>query len=107
MQSVRPDVVGEKCVRNDHGTLAFTDTAKKEAWRSHYNRLLNEEFAWDKELLTIANAISGPALLRNSHTNFIIPPPCLRSSRWALGLTTYPISSSQKTVFQALPLIIN
>ena len=62
MSQSNVDVVGEKCVRNDYGTLAFTDTAKKEAWRSHYNRLLNEEFAWDKEHLTIADAISGPAV---------------------------------------------
>ena len=42
------DVVGEKCIRNDHGDLALGYCAKEKVWKNYYSRLLNEEFEWDK-----------------------------------------------------------
>ena len=44
------DVLGEKCIRNDHCDLAFGGCAK-EAWKNYYSQLLNEELKWDKEHL--------------------------------------------------------
>ena len=46
MTKTSQDVVGEKCFRDDSGSLALTDDAKKKARKSHYQRLvlLNEEF---------------------------------------------------------------
>ena len=31
-----------------------------ERWREYYEKLSNEEFPWNKETLTIADATSGP-----------------------------------------------
>ena len=39
--------MGEKLVKNDAGQLSLDDEAKKEAWREHYERLLNVEFPWN------------------------------------------------------------
>ena len=46
MARTNEDVVGEKCIRNDHGDLAFDDCANEKAITS---QLLNEEFEWDKD----------------------------------------------------------
>ena len=56
------DVVGEKCVRNDSGALTLTDAEKKEAWRCHYERLLNVENVWEKEALPQVDPTEGPAI---------------------------------------------
>ena len=50
------DVVGEKCIRNYHGDLAFGDCVK-EAWKNDYSRLLNKDFEWDKDGLLFADPI--------------------------------------------------
>ena len=49
------DVIGDTCVKNDKGCLVFTDTEKLKAWKEHYEKLLNEEFAWDKVMLAGSN----------------------------------------------------
>jgi len=56
------DVVGEKCVRGDDGSLAFSDEEKKAAWRSHYMKLLNNENVWCINDLPPANPVEGPAV---------------------------------------------
>ena len=60
MKSTNRDVVGDKCVRDDKGVLATSDQDKHRAWQEHYERLLNEEFDWDKENLTFDDPILGP-----------------------------------------------
>ena len=44
MRRDNQDVMGEKPVKNDAGQLSLDEEAKKEAWREHYERLLNVEF---------------------------------------------------------------
>ena len=45
MRRDNQDVMGEKPVKNDDaGQLSLDEEAKKEAWREHYDRLLNVEF---------------------------------------------------------------
>ena len=39
--------VGDPCIMNDAGWMAFTDNDKLKAWKEHYQRLLNKEFDWD------------------------------------------------------------
>ena len=41
------DVMGEKPVKNDAGQLSLDEESKKEAWKEHYERLLNVEFPWN------------------------------------------------------------
>ena len=36
-----------KCVKDDNNKLAFSDAAKKIAWKQHYQCLLKIEFPWD------------------------------------------------------------
>ena len=52
------DVVGEKCIRNNHGDLAFDDFAKEE-WKNYHSGLLNKEFEWDRDGLSSADPILG------------------------------------------------
>ena len=40
MTKTNQDIIGEKCVRDDTGELAFDDKSKKAAWKSYYNKLL-------------------------------------------------------------------
>ena len=49
MVKTNVDVVGDKCVTNDDGELACTDSEKLSAWKQHYEKLLNEEFPWEKD----------------------------------------------------------
>ena len=52
-------VVGNKCVRNDDGELSVSDDAKKQAWKKHYERLLDVEFPWDPSHLVHEDPIPG------------------------------------------------
>ena len=57
------DVVGETCVRNDEGKLTLSiDDKLKEAWESHYQKLLNVEFPWNAENLSEEAPVEGPAI---------------------------------------------
>ena len=56
------DVVGEKPVRDDAGELSLTDAAKQKAWLQHYERLLNVEFEWDPQHLSVIPPVEGPCI---------------------------------------------
>ena len=49
MRRDNQDVMGEKPVKNDAGQLSLAEESKKEAWKEHYERLLNVEFPWNPE----------------------------------------------------------
>ena len=53
--------MGEKPVKNDAGQLSLDEEAKKEAWREHYERLLNIEFPWNPEDLSEESPVEGPS----------------------------------------------
>ena len=55
------DIVGEKCVKDDGNKLAFSDTAKKNVWKQHYQCLLNVEFPWDETSLSQIKPSTGTA----------------------------------------------
>ncbi|KAK4305368.1 hypothetical protein Pmani_022730 [Petrolisthes manimaculis] len=54
------DIVVERCVRKDDGTIAYVDKEIRDAWKVHYDRLLNVEFEWDREQLSTENPVLGP-----------------------------------------------
>ena len=56
------DVVGETCVRDDNGNIAFGEEALKTAWRSYHSRLLNHENDWNVNSLSEAPSVSGPPI---------------------------------------------
>ena len=62
MRRDNQDVMGEKPVKNDDaGQLSLDEEAKKEAWREHYERLLNVEFPWNPEDLSEESPVEGPS----------------------------------------------
>ena len=60
MKDENCDVIGEKCIKDSNGTIAYTDTDKLAVWKEHYSKLLNVEFPWDSEALPQTHPVSGP-----------------------------------------------
>jgi hypothetical protein len=56
------DIIGEKCVKDDNGNLTLSDQDKLNAWKSHYQKLLNEEFPWNPDHLTTPEPVQGPPI---------------------------------------------
>ena len=54
------DVVGDKSIYDDEGNFCVGIKDKRRAWEQHYNRLCNEEFPWNEELLPPAPPVQGP-----------------------------------------------
>jgi len=54
------DVVGGGCVKDADRKIVVDEDKMTEVWRTHYEKLSNEEFPWNKEALTVEDAISGP-----------------------------------------------
>jgi hypothetical protein len=54
------DVTGAGCVRDASGKIVMEETELTEAWRSHYEKLSNEEFEWDRDVLGEEQMICGP-----------------------------------------------
>ena len=61
MRRDNQDVMGEKPVKNDADQLSLDEEAKKEAWREHYERLLNVEFPWNPEDLSEESPFEDPS----------------------------------------------
>ena len=61
MRRDNQDVMGEKPVKNDAGQLSLDEESKKEAWKEHYERLLNVEFPWNPEELSEESPVEGPS----------------------------------------------
>ena len=53
--------MGEKPVKNDAGQLLLYEESTKEAWKQHYERLLNVEFPWNTEDLSEESPVEGPS----------------------------------------------
>ena len=59
MRHNNQDVVGQKPVKNDTGTLSLDDSEKKSALREYYVRLLNHEFLWNENNLSDVLPVEG------------------------------------------------
>ena len=55
------DIVGEECVKDVDNKLVYSDAAKKNVWKQHYQCLLNIEFPWDETSLSQIEPSIGPA----------------------------------------------
>ena len=53
-------VVGGGCVKGVNGETVVEDEQVLEVWRSHYDKISNEEFEWDKDNLVRMEAVCGP-----------------------------------------------
>ena len=49
------DVVGSSSVKDREGNIAVDDSRIKQVWKEYFEKLLNEEFEWNKDLLDDAN----------------------------------------------------
>ena len=61
MRRDNQDVMGEKPVKNDEGLLSLDEDGKKEAWKELYERLLNVEFPWNPEDMSVESPVEGPS----------------------------------------------
>ena len=61
MKSGQQDVVGETCIKDDDGRVVYDEEKISGAWKLHFERLLNEEFVWDRENLSPVECVEGPA----------------------------------------------
>ena len=52
------DVVGGGCMRDMRGKIVVEADEILEVWRTHYEKLSNEEFPWDREALPAVEAIN-------------------------------------------------
>ena len=53
------DVVIASCVKDDDGKIVVEDDKLMEVWRAHYDKISNEEFAWDRNDLTNVSPVCG------------------------------------------------
>ena len=65
MKEDNKDIIGEKCVKDQEGNMAFDDSSKAKAWETHYFNLLNVEFPWNKDDLPNEPVVQGPPLYIN------------------------------------------
>ena len=49
-QSERKDVVGTGCIRAEMGKMYYGETERREAWKRHMEKVMNEENEWDGEV---------------------------------------------------------
>ena len=54
------DVVGGGCVKDRSGKVVTEVEKIKEVWREYFDKLLNEEFIWDRNSLETVDEMSGP-----------------------------------------------
>ena len=43
------DVVGAGCIKGSDGRVLMNEEEVKEKWKAYFEKLLNEEFEWDKD----------------------------------------------------------
>ena len=53
------DVVGGGCIKDKHGKVVVEEEAIKVVWKEYYEKLLNEEFDWNKDTLEAVEPVSG------------------------------------------------
>ena len=51
----------EGCGKDKEGKIVFDEVEIKEVWKEYFEKLLNEEFDWDRNSLPEAEPVSGPA----------------------------------------------
>ena len=53
----KQDIVGEKCVKKNDGSISFSDADKHATWKDNYMPLLNIEFSLDAPTLAHSPAV--------------------------------------------------
>ena len=55
------DIVGAGCVKDTDRKLVTSEAEVKDRWKIYFDELLNEEFEWNKDVLTAVDKVWGPA----------------------------------------------
>src|SRR5271163_4831826 len=55
------DVIRSGGIKNADGKVVCEEEGMKKIWKDYYDKLLNEEFHWDRDSLTEQPMVSGPA----------------------------------------------
>lgn len=53
------DIIGEHCIRNEEEMCRVSEEYKKLAWKSYHRELQKTEPAWEKNILSLADFVSG------------------------------------------------
>ena len=62
MKNDKKDTIGEKCVKDQEGNMAFDNNSKAKIWRTHYFNVLNVEFPWNYDDLSNEPTVHGPPM---------------------------------------------
>ena len=53
-------MVGGGCIKDEKGKIVVEEERVRDIWAAYYEKLLNEEFDWNVNELSDADAVSGP-----------------------------------------------
>jgi hypothetical protein len=56
------DLLVDGWVRNRNGEVARDSQEMKDIWKDYYDKLLNEEFSWDRSTLDLGGEVAGPIM---------------------------------------------
>jgi hypothetical protein len=56
------DLLVDGWVRNRNGEVARDSQEMKDIWKDYYDKLLNEEFCWDRSTLDLGGEVAGPIM---------------------------------------------
>lgn len=94
-----------KCICDDDGNITYDDESKLDAWRQHYERLLNVEFEWNEEDLSTVLPVQGPSpLSSNSMIATAIKHMKLGKAAGPSGIVAEMIKAAGESI---IPLITN
>ena len=54
------DVVGRGCKKDENGNIVVEEERVRDVWAAYYEKLLNEEFDWNRNYLIHAYVVNGP-----------------------------------------------
>ena len=63
MVGKKMDIIGVGCVKLADGKLVTGEAEVKDRWKIYFDKLLNEEFEWNKDGLTAVDKVCGSAVI--------------------------------------------
>jgi hypothetical protein len=63
IKSQNSDVTESNCIKDKDGKIITDDDMIRQTWKEYFDKLLNEEFEWDKGCLSNTDTVCGPSEL--------------------------------------------
>ena len=54
------EVTESSCIKNKVGKIVTDECSVRKIWKEHFDKLLNEEFGWDRNALPCSDMVCGP-----------------------------------------------